>query len=305
MNDHPSTGHELQSPTILLICVKYGADLETQHYLESVRRLRGQEYLRVLLIDNTPENPRTECTSPDGLTTIAAGENLGYFGGAHYGLSQYLEHNPLPDWIIISNTDLSIPDPDFLVRLTELSSIPGLGAIAPRILSELTGRDQNPFIEARPSASRMHAYKWLYSRRFLLNMYELTAALFHRTASAIRSLTRSQDSGARPRKTIYAPHGSFLILSKSYFTGGGDLRYPEFLFGEEIYIAERIRMMGLKVVYEPSLTILHNEHRATKLFKSREVGAFVARSAAYCANTFFPLSEKHDGGLSECETRTR
>jgi GT2 family glycosyltransferase len=284
-----------QSPTVLLICVKYGADSETLQYLKSVRRLRGQQHLKVLLIDNAPASKRAACSNHEGYTKIEAGENLGYFGGARYALSQYLESNPLPDWIIISNTDLSIPDPDFLARLADLSSIPGLGALAPGILSELTGKDQNPFLQVRPTALRMHAYKWMYRSRLLLNLYELTAALFHKTASAIRNRANSQGSGPTPRKTIYAPHGSFLILSKSYFAGGGDLRYPEFLFGEEIYIAERIRKMGLKVLYEPSLTVLHTEHRTTKLFKSREVGAYVASSAAYCANTFFPLSENQDG----------
>ena len=274
---------------VLLICVKYGSDKETAQYLQSVRRLCGQAHLRVLVVDNQAQG-NAESPGIEGYPTIQPGENLGYLGGARHALSRYLERNPLPDWIIISNTDLAIPDPAFLERLAEAASIRDLGALAPGIRSGMTGKDQNPFMRARPTAIRMHFYKTLYRSWLLLNMYEIGAALFHKMDGAIRAVKRKPaDSAPSYRETIYASHGSFLILSKRYFAAGGDLQYPEFLFGEEIYIAEMIRRLGLRIVYDPSLRVLHEEHRSTKLFRSRKMAAHVARSAAYCAETFFPL----------------
>lgn len=287
--DSPSPGDNpcsSVSQSVLLICVKYGADNETERYLESIQTLQSRNGLHVLVVDNTVGGTWAISSHSDYQAVQAPG-NLGYFGGARFGLSLYLEQNPLPDWIIISNVDLYIEDPLFLERLSQLSSIPDLGAVAPSIRSALTGVDQNPYLRARPSALRMHVYKWLYRSWIVFNTYEGVAALFHKFRSWLRKLRTN--TGKPPcRETIYAPHGSLLILSKSYFDRGGDLQFPQFLFGEEIYIAETLRKLGLSVLYEPSLRVVHDEHRSTKLFKPRKVVAYAAASAAYCANVFFP-----------------
>ena len=198
---------EKQAPTVLLICVKYGADEETERYLESLHALHGQPGLRVLVVDNTTEPSSERYSGAGNFTTIQAPGNLGYFGGARYGLSVYLEQNSLPDWIIVSNVDLAIPDYEFLNRLSQLASIPNLGAVAPSIRSALTGMDQNPYLTVRPSAMRMHAYKWLCRNWLVFNTYDMAAALFNRLRNAV-----GQRQGAplapNQRNVIYAPHGS-------------------------------------------------------------------------------------------------
>lgn len=289
------TGAELAkveelSQTVLLICVKYGSDHETVRYLDSVQCLRGQRGLQVLVVDNAFDANPAGRSVPQNYTTIQAPTNLGYFGGARYGLSLYLEKHPLPDWVIVSNVDLVIPDPTFLVKLTELTGRPRLGAVAPRISSVLTGSDQNPFMTVRPSALRMHSYKWMFRRRLLLNTYEVVGTAFRRARTRLgRSLRVLSAVRHANRATIYAPHGSFLILSKNYFARGGDLQFPGFLFGEEIYIAESLKRMNLEAVYEPSLKVVHQEHGSTRLIRSRELAQALSFSAAYCADTFFPL----------------
>jgi GT2 family glycosyltransferase len=198
----------------------------------------------------------------------------------------------MPDWVIVSNVDLLITDPQFLQKLTALKGAPRVGAVAPRIVSALTGKNQNPFLRSRPSAIRMHLYKWLYRSWIALNAHDLASAVFHRLRSAVGQLTRTTaDLGRDSGRKIYAAHGSFLVLSKEYFRAGGTLDFPCFLFGEEIYLAENLRRLGLDVVYEPSLEVVHQEHKSTKLLKSRKLARFVASSAAYCADTYFPLKQ--------------
>jgi GT2 family glycosyltransferase len=136
----------------------------------------------------------------------------------------------------------------------------------------------------------MHAYKWLFRSWLVLNTYELASAAFYRIRTIARKLTgASAVLGRVPGGTIYAPHGSFLIFSSEYFRAGGSLDFPCFLFGEEVYLAEVLRKLGLDVVYEPSLEVVHQEHKSTKLVKSRELAQAVATAAAYCADTYFPL----------------
>jgi GT2 family glycosyltransferase len=136
----------------------------------------------------------------------------------------------------------------------------------------------------------MHAYKWMFRSWLVLNAYELATVAFHKLRSAARELTGAR-AGSAPASgaTIYAPHGSFLIFSSEYFRAGGSLDFPCFLFGEEVYLAESLKQLGLDAVYEPSLEVVHQEHKSTKLMKSRKLASAVAASAAYCADTYFPL----------------
>jgi GT2 family glycosyltransferase len=277
---------------VLLICVKYDADNETERYLGSIQTLRGLENLQVIVVDNTPNSTlgRTLCAC--NVRVIQAPGNLGYFGGARYGLSCYLRDNPLPPWVIVSNVDLTIDDDHFIERLMHLNVSPDLGVVAPSIRSNLTGIDQNPFMRTQPSPWRMHAYKWLHRSRFILNAHELTSAAVNRIAAKVFTKRKILD-GQPPAEKIYAPHGSFLIFSGMYFERGGDLNYPEFLFGEEVYIAEKVRSLQLKILYQPSMVVMHQEHSSTKLLRSRAVAAYIASSAAYCADAFFPLRTRN------------
>ena len=276
--------------SFLLICVKYGGDEETERYLESLRAQESLHALHVLVVDNSadskwmPNVPELRCQA------VRRPANPGYLGGARCGLSAYLEQNVMPDWVVISNVDLILSGTQFLMRLSKLASLSDLGAVAPSICSDLTGIDQNPYMKTRPSKLRMHAYKWLYRNWLVLNMHELGAAVFHRLQTALMGSRKSPDQSVRcSQQTIYAPHGSMIILSRQYFERGGDLNFPEFLFGEEIYIAEKVRSLGLKVVYEPRLKVIHEEHHSTKLLKSRKIAAYAAASAAYCADSLFPF----------------
>lgn len=277
----------------LLLAVHYGDTGPTIRLLRSLSQLEGFSELSISVVNNGPSNHADNkllslAKSMPNVSVVDSTENRGYFGGARHGLSLYLENHPLPDWAIVSNVDLLIGDSQFLSRLATLTGLQGVGVVAPGIRSAATGRDQNPFIAKRPSAARMHAYKWIYRSSVMLNAYELAAAAFHRLHGRF-GLRNGAGSISAPdaRRTIYAPHGSFLIFAAEYFRRGGTFDFPCFLFGEEIYVAETVRALGLEVVYDPSLVVTHQEHATTKLVKPRGLAQAVANSAAYCADTYF------------------
>ena len=74
------------------------------------------------------------------------------------------------------------------------------------------------------------------------------------------TLYKSKKLAKHERGEIYAGHGSFIILTKAYFERCGKIDYPVFLFCEEIWLAEKCRQAGLKVVYDPRMTIYDSEH---------------------------------------------
>jgi len=59
---------------------------------------------------------------------------------------------------------------------------------------------------------------------------------------------------------VYAVHGSFLVFSHLFFSRGGRIDEDMFLFGEEAFVAEECRRLGLPVTYDPGMRVDHNEH---------------------------------------------
>ena len=89
-------------------------------------------------------------------------------------------------------------------------------------------------------------------------------------------------------QSIYAPHGSFLILSQTFFEHGGVLDDSEFLYAEEISLAETCRQIKLTVSYDPELTVIHDEHRTTGRKYNRTTYFHQKNALNYLTSSFFP-----------------
>src|SRR2546427_119628 len=127
-----------------------------------------------------------------------------------------------------------------------------------------------------------------------LNRRETSAILAGRRR---RSKPASMQNGRR--EFIYAPHGALFIFSRRYFEAGGYLDGNLFLYGEEISVAEICRSLGLPVIYEPSLRVLHNEHQST--------GRVISRFSFECQkNALRYVSSRYRNGsshpLGSCHT---
>lgn len=276
-------------PDFLVTCVNYHSERDTEAF---TRELHGQRVPGSLstVVVNCNEGGLPGLSSiarVSGVEVLNPGRNLGYFGGAAYGLGRYLEDNPLPDWVVVSNTDIAFPGRDFFGRLSALYP-QGAGVVAPAIRSDLSGRDQNPYMARRPTAARMRFYERIF--RF----YPVYTA-YHALALARKKLSRPVSGSAGPvvepqhrsPRSIYAPHGSFILFHRRYFEAGGSLDHGAFLFGEEVFVAETARRLGLSVGYDPRLAVVHREHATTGLFKSRKVARFQWEASRYCAGEFF------------------
>ena len=295
--------------SILVICVNYNSPNAAVRYIKSISNTSKERvHVDVVLVDNSEdtdsealfealkqEDPNIEC--------IKAPSNPGYFGGAHYGLKIYLETHDLPDWIVVSNVDLVIEDGMFFERLAELELSDRVGIIAPSIWSNHWRMDRNPKMLSRPAVKTMHRYKLIYRNYVVLIAYQalgrikslLRKKLGNNSPSLVRSLLKPvesqngfEESGIRQDiLPIYAPHGSLMIFSKRFFTEGGDINYPCFLFMEEIYVAEIARRLNLDVVYVPTLRIIHNDHVSTGIIRSPQMARHMYDSAVYIADKYF------------------
>jgi GT2 family glycosyltransferase len=276
-----------------------------ERFVQSIALLEERAVAVVLVVDNTERSDENGLadrlrTVEHDVRCLRAPRNLGYFGGADYGLESYLANNSLPDWVIVSNVDIEFRDPHFLVELSRLRSDGRIGVVAPSIWSSRSRRDLNPRLVSRPRRATMKFYKIVFRNVYSLNLYEILAAVKHAAKAAIRRILPGAlrpvgrtgerevtDSVGEPTRAIYAPQGSCIAFSRRYFERGGSLKNPLFLFGEEIFVAETARELELNVVYDPRLRLWHDDHTSTGLVRSRRVATYQGQSAAYIADRYF------------------
>ncbi len=220
------------------------------------------------------------------LKLIDADTNVGYFGGAYVGLTFYLKNNNYPDATIICNTDISFQTPHFITVLENLLENNQCDILGPDIYSSFLKYHQNPYILKRISYKRIRLYKFVTSTVF----FYLLFTLLHLLKTKITK-SNSQQKVNQSMQT-YAIHGSFMVFNKSYFTKGGTINTPVFLFGEELFVAETARKLGLKTIYEPSLVVTHFQNATTGTFKSAASVRCLHESYSYLLKTFFTQNYK-------------
>lgn len=243
---------------IAIFCVSYNSDKERDAYLASIdtakRKASDQVHVDVYMADNTTE------------------DNPGYFGAINR-LMQKVEITDY-DYSIISNVDLILEE-DFFQKLADYEGPEDTGWIAPRIWSELEQRDRNPARLFRPSLRKMKILRAFYQ-------YPILDTIYHHTVYRRKKYYAKSPSG-----TIYAGHGSLIILTKSYFSRCGIIDYPMFLFCEELYLAENCRKAGLKVVYEPSIKVIDKEHVSIKKMSHRDYCRHNLKAMNYILSIFY------------------
>lgn len=287
----PPATPSFSTPSYLLLCINYHSEEAVSQLVRSVQEQRLEHPGLVYIIDNSPDSPNhavlSNLNNLEGVCVIDPGENLGYFGGAAYGLEQFLKKHKLPEWIIVSNPDIELDNPQFFQSLFRMHRHTKCAVVAPQIASNLTGADQNPFMVQRPSKTMMAFRERIARSYFVFNAYELLSHLrrgLRGLLSRSKTIRSSLDPSPRP---IYAPHGSFFIFKRDYFDAGGHLNYEPFLYYEENFVAEMARRLGLSVLYDPRLRVVHYEHVSTGFFKSRRLVKIIHQARTYFLHEYY------------------
>ena len=282
--------------TALVIGVNYRTDAHAFRFARSLARYAADD-ISVIVVDNSERDDadgfaRHIRDANSNVQCVRAPRNLGYFGGADYGLRRHLETAALPNWVVVCNVDIEFQDSEFFQKLRRLGAIHGLGVVAPCIRSVRWQWDLNPKIVTRPSKKRMAFYKVVLGNYYLQNAYELLSMVKSGLKLAARRLpflSRQKDDGTASDDvvSIYAPHGSCMAFSRRYFDAGGNLEYPAFLFGEEIFVAESAKRLGLLVAHCPELWVLDLEHASTGILRSRKIAKHVKEATNYLVKAYF------------------
>lgn len=265
---------------IAIFCVTYQSYQELFSFIASVdaaaEQAEGQAQVDVMIADNTEVRPQPirVVLRHANLHIFPYHQNLGYFGAVGRMMK---DTDPLGyDYCIVSNVDLTV-DSDAISRLVTLPCAENTGWIAPQIYSKAEDRDLNPKIRHRYSLWRLQLLRIMHRFPILHYIYSRTLYLRNRATDA-RDIS------------VYAGHGSFIILTRTYFRCCGIIDYPVFLFCEEIYLAELCRRAGLRVVHCPDIRISDREHVSTGRMPLVVYSHYNYEAVSYIIRTFYTTS---------------
>jgi len=235
---------------IVVICIDYNSHDESTSYVSNI--LNKNSRLNVILVCNSgKEHFDNEFLSHDRLHVYDFGKNLGYMQAAHLGFCEYINSHDIPDWTILSNTDITLEADTFFSVLENDNRTDSI--IAPEIVS-IDGYYQNPFLINRPSLRKLKFLRLVYSNAISFYLYSQLSNM---------KLKFKKRQPGKSSGLIYAPHGSFIIIGQRFFKTGLSFEHPRFLYGEELLLAERARTKNINTIYDPNYKILHHEHIAT------------------------------------------
>ena len=262
---------------ILVIAVSYFGSEDLAPYLKSLQEQRYEAW-RLVIVDNSEDDDEWKrvdrCVDGEPRAiALRAPRNLGYFGAVDWVLPQVPHHKT--SWVIVSNTDVCLANNETFAELVRMP-MNGVGVVAPSIRSAWDGRDQNPYQLHRPTVAQMRRRKLMLGNPVLAQLVILMSAMKRRIFR-----TRRVPAVVLNTQSIYAAHGSFFAVSRTFLDCGGSFNFPLFLFAEEQFLAEQSRKLGLQTLYAPRVKVNHIEHGQTGYFRSLAMLRHQGRAARY------------------------
>lgn len=261
----------------LIICVNYNSYKELKSYLNSIEVATSKIHnntVDVIVADNSTKSSDVDLNGFEHISVaLKKCDNVGYLVSAQNIINE-LEKIHNYDYVAISNVDITMSE-NFFIKLSEIQMHKDVAWIAPKIYSKDENRDRNPKVLTRYSKKKLQILYYMYKYPILFYLYTMTA------------YKRKKLQSQYPEMDIYAGHGSFILLTQSFFETYNKLEYPIFLFGEELFLAEKVLNAGKKVRYVPSLLIEDNEHVSTSTLKKKSYFKYNQDSIKYILNTFY------------------
>lgn len=203
--------------------------------------------------------------------------NLGYMNGLIAGYRFYRNNHERPLYVVMSNTDIEIPDKEYYRNLLNKEYHSSIGCIGPSVFVKEKKTYDNPVCENRRSLSEVDRIIRTFSNPLIGGTYYYLSTL---KGNFIREKKTSS-------RYVYEVHGCYFILSGNFADAIQNLEYGVFLYSEEAYIAELILKNGMKTFYDSTLEVVHLEHSTTKFVKCTMVSKYIHDSMLYIKNEFY------------------
>lgn len=203
--------------------------------------------------------------------------NLGYMNGLIQGYNFFRKGNEIPKYVIMSNTDISIPDHKYYQKLLYKEYENSIGCIGPSIYVKEKHVYDNPTCEQRRNIKEINNIIRKFSIPFFRGFYVYLSTLKGYFIKSKKTESRF----------VYEVHGCYFILSGMFAEKIKNLRYGVLMYSEEAYIAELIYENKMKTYYDAELEVIHLEHSTTKFVGNSKIANYIYESMKYIRDEFY------------------
>ena len=224
-----------------IVIVNYRDYDRTERFIrEEVSRIRMP--YRVVIVDNGGEADKAGVLAETTGAEVLVRANDGFAAGCNAGADALKD----ADVLLFSNPDLHLASEDVVEALVDkLSADPSIGVIGPEIMG-LDGRRQSP----EPYMGLWKRYVWMY----------LSTPFLSKQAKRRKFLLDYSEEA--PEGYHYRVMGSFFMCPRKVWEAAGGMDPHTFLYAEESILSERMKAIGKKVCFLPTVRVIH-EHGAT------------------------------------------
>ena len=262
---------------VSVIC--YDNENEVLEFANKLSRQKDSEKIMLLVTCNKCKNVEQLRENLSKIKIFSqvfdAKQNLGYLPGCLYGFKSYSGEYK---WSVISNTDIDFVSDEFFAKFLNKHYDSQIACIGPDITVRATGKHQNPFAASRPSNALMKLRKVVYSNYGLYRLYGWLSKIKNKIINHETQITN---------KYVYGVHGSVIILKKECVDKFIDDDIQIFMYGEELYIAEKLRESQLLSYYDTNLKIIHNENQVTGKIASPKKQEWSSQSINFLVDRYW------------------
>ena len=258
---------------IAVVILNYNNYSDTIAYVRNLKELNWKDIcLNIVIVDNgstdgSRENLNNLYRNDDKVDIILSDINLGFSKGNNLGI-RYAKDKLGVNLIAVSNNDIKIEDKNFFVKLSSIYEKEKFSVFGPDIYSLSKNIHQSPIRENCFSRSELiNLSKKLNRKIFILKLmkpfhvYDILRCVKKKLIPSSAAI-----SGVKSEKKQYqvVVHGAFFVLGEEYLKEYPDGLYDElFMYLEEDILNYLCLAKKLKIVYEPSVKVLHYDGLST------------------------------------------
>ncbi len=243
---HPGAGKVVDTVADLgIVIVNYNVCGLLRRCLESVLASEGPLSLDVIVVDNASRDDSVAMVQSvfPHVQLIANDDNRGYPAANNQGLRALAvgETNG-PRYVLLLNPDTVVPPDGFARLVTYMDENPAVGVVGPRLVlpnGELDVACRRGFPSPAVSLYRFLGLSRLFPQSPRFGRYNMTFL--------------PEDQLAEVDSVV----GAFMLVRAEAVRQVGLLDERFWMYGEDLDWAKRMKDAGWRVVYHPSVTVLH------------------------------------------------
>lgn len=247
---------------------------DTVKCIESLQNTAAKDSVFILVDngsgDGSGEQLRERYKNETRCVVLLLPQNVGFSKGNNEGY-RYAKQHYAPDFIVVTNNDVVFFQPEWEARVQQIYVQTQFDVLGPDIYVPRHGDHQSPLfqngitipqLEYELQEYRQYRDNPLrFNRRLKLHAFKNRLCSKSRLINTVYARLRGKDVlDYRKRYENVGLQGACLIFSRPFIEREDKAFDPEpFLYEEEVFLFYRCRHKGYRMVYDPSISIRHEE----------------------------------------------